>query len=522
MALLYPIGMQNFPNIVNRGYAYVDKTALIYQLTHTFAACFLSRPRRFGKSLLLSTMEAYFRGRRELFKGLAIEELEKDWTVHPVIHIDLNNGNFGSKERLSSTLEGQITKLERDYGITNPLPEIGQRFGEIIRVACEATGQQVVVLIDEYDKPMLEIMTDEEAQKEYRQVLKPFYGTLKASEQYLRFIFITGVTKFAKLSVFSDLNQLKDISLLPDYDTLCGITTQEMIQYFGSGVEAFAQAKGWTVDETIAKLEHKYDGYHFSSRKTGVLNPFSLLNALSDKDLEAYWFATGTPTFLARLMERHHTPADSLVGYKATSELLTSVESVRTNPIPVIYQSGYLTIKDYDEATRRYTLGFPNEEVEQGFLNFLLPYYVKKEDINSSLTIEDFVEDFRDGKAEDMLKRVQSLFADVNFELVLDTEAHYKNVLYIVFKLIGLQVEVERHTSQGSIDMVVKTDRYVYIIEFKYKGTAKKAIDQIIDRGYALPYQCDPRTVLLIGASFSPRTRTLSSRWIIQPLKGKA
>ncbi|MCC8119185.1 MAG: ATP-binding protein [Bacteroidales bacterium] len=519
MALRYPIGIQWFPNLRERGYAYVDKTEIIYRLTHTFDACFLSRPRRFGKSLLLSTMEAYFKGERELFQGLAIEKLEKGWVKHPVIHIDLNNGTFTSVEMVEKSINEELNRLDRIYGIDTKGDTLGARFEAAITRAYQLGGRGVVVLIDEYDKPMLDIIGDEKTQDAYREVLKPFYGTLKKNEKYLRFIFITGVTKFAKLSVFSDLNQLKDISLLPDYDTICGITPEEMLTYFLSGVEEFARAKGWSLDELVKKLEEKYDGYHFSAAMRGVLNPFSLINALCDKSLNDYWIQTGTPTSLVKFMQTRHTPVDELEGYRATGGMLMSVETTKANPIPVIYQTGYLTIKAYDEATQMYTLGFPNDEVEQGFLNYLLPNYANVPNANSGLEILEFVADLRTGNAQGFLRRIQALFANVNFELVLNAEAHYKNVLFIVFKLLGLYVHVERHTSQGSIDMVIETEKYVYIIEFKYNGTAKKALEQIIETGYAMPYQCDSRTVILVAASFSSRTRTLSSRWIIQEYK---
>lgn len=516
MALKYPIGIQWFPNLIERGYTYVDKTEIIYRLTHTFDACFLSRPRRFGKSLLLSTMEAYFKGERELFKGLAIENLEKDWIKHPVIHIDLNNGTFTSVEMVEKSINEELNRLDRIYGINTKGDTFGARFEAAITRAYELTGRSVVVLIDEYDKPMLEIIGDEKTQDAYREVLKPFYGTLKKNEKYIRYIFITGVTKFAKLSVFSDLNQLKDISLLPEFDTICGITPEEMLTYFRSGVEEFAKVKGWTIEEMIKKLEEKYDGYHFSEEMRGVLNPFSLINALSDKKLNDYWIQTGTPTSLVKYMQARHTQVDKLEGYQASGSMLMSVETTKANPIPVIYQTGYLTIKAYDETTGMYTLGFPNDEVEQGFLNYLLPNYANLPDANSGLEILKFVSDLESGDVESFLRRIQALFANVNYELILDTEAHYKNVLFIVFKLLGLYVDVEQHTSQGSIDMIVKTKKYIYIIEFKYKGTAKKAMEQILNTGYALPYQCDERTIFLVAANFIPRTRTLSSRWLIQ------
>lgn len=516
MTTLYPIGIQSFPDLIKDGFAYVDKTALVYKLTHTFRGCFLSRPRRFGKSLLMSTIEAYFKGEKDLFRGLAIEKLEKEWLSYPVIHFDLNNGDYRNSEKLEEALGNQLAVLEQAFGVEKVFNPLGDRFENLIRQVYLEAQQRVVVLIDEYDKPMLEVMTDEKAQKRYREVLKPFYGTLKKMERCIKFIMVTGVTKFAKLSVFSDLNQLKDISLLPTYSTICGITRQEMLDTLSEGLQDFAEVKGWSIDKLVDELERKYDGYHFSENSLGVLNPFSLLNAIQDQKLIDYWFQTGTPNFLADLLHKHHTPLPSLEGIKAEASVLTSVESMTFSPVPVIYQSGYLTIKGYDDARSTYTLGYPNEEVEQGFLHFLLPSYTHLNGQSSKIEVDELVDEIRDGKAEAFLQRLESILAGCNYDLVLEREAHYQNVLYILFTLIGLQVEAEKRISAGRIDLVLKTHRYVYIMEFKYEGTAKEALQQIIDKEYALPYRFDSRKVILVAVNFEAERRNLSPDWIIQ------
>ncbi|MCD8385819.1 MAG: ATP-binding protein [Bacteroidales bacterium] len=514
---LYPLGIQSFPDLIRDGYVYVDKTALIYQLTHTFRGCFLSRPRRFGKSLLQSTIEAYFQGEKDLFKGLAIENLETEWPQHPVIHIDLNNGTYTSKEELTESLIEVLEDLEDTYQVSNPKKTLGGRFNDVIKKAyASANKQRVVILIDEYDKPLLEVIQDEEAQNEYRKVLKPFYGTLKKAERYIRFIFITGVTKFAKLSVFSDLNQLKDVSLLPEYATICGITTQEMLSNFYSGIEEFAAKKSYSIEKMVTELERKYDGYHFSKTKEGVFNPFSLLNALNDKEMSDYWFQTGTPNFLVEALQEHHWDLSTLSGYKADADLLTSIESMHSNPIPVIYQSGYLSIKRYEEKSETYILDFPNEEVERGFLRYLLPRYTDIGNSTSKDEIDKFVEEVRRGEPVRFLLHLQALLGGWNYDLILDREAHYQNVLFVIFSLMKFQVKAEPRISNGRIDLVVETDKFVYIMEFKYKGTAQEAIDQIHNKGYAIPYQCDERTIYLMGINFDSSTRNIDPNWIIE------
>lgn len=366
----YPIGIQSFEKLRQEGYAYVDKTALIYRLAKEGNYFFLSRPRRFGKSLLVSTLAAYFRGERELFKGLAMERLEKEWRHYPVLHIDLNTDRYDNAEVLTQRLNLFLSEWEKSYGRNVNEVTLSQRFEGIIRRICEKEGLPVVILVDEYDKPMLQAIDDNGLQEKFRATLKAFYSVLKTQDRYIRFALLTGVTKFGKVSVFSDLNNLIDISMDERYQTICGITDEEMRSYFTEGIRYVAQNNGLSVEETCARLKRRYDGYHFHQRGVGVYNPFSLLSTFYKGEFGNYWFETGTPTFLVRLLQRDKFYLPDLTRQQVTADFLNSIDSIGESPIPIIYQSGYLTIKDYDREFQLYTLGFPNEEVEEGFNNF--------------------------------------------------------------------------------------------------------------------------------------------------------
>ncbi|MBM6961856.1 AAA family ATPase [Bacteroides caecigallinarum] len=372
MSMLYPIGIQNFEEIRKGGYAYVDKTELIYKLVKSGKYYFLSRPRRFGKSLLISTLESYFCGRKDLFEGLAMEKLEKDWAEYPVFHLDLNTRKYEDKYSLEGILNQYLEKWEQKYGDEkkNRAPE--ERFTYVIERAAEKTGRNVVVLIDEYDKPMLQAIGNDALMTEYRNTLKAFYGVLKSCDRYLRFALLTGVTKFSKVSVFSDLNNLDDISLLQDYNNLCGITECELHDGFRDGILALAEKNGISYDEACIRLKEWYDGYHFASEGDDIYNPFSILNAMKSREFGSYWFETGTPTFLVELLKTARYNLNQLTVEVASSDSLGGIDSMYTNPVPILYQSGYLTIKGYDSEFRVYKLGFPNREVEDGFTRFLL------------------------------------------------------------------------------------------------------------------------------------------------------
>ena len=509
MSKLYPVGVQNFEKVILGGYEYVDKTALIYQLFNTGSYYFLSRPRRFGKSLLLSTLEAYAQGKKELFKGLALEKLEKDWTVYPVLHLDLNTQKYDTPESLTNVLEENVQNWEALYGASSSEIGVARRFQGIIRRACEQTGRRVVILIDEYDKPMLQAIGNEALQNEYRGTLKAFYGALKSMDGCIRFALLTGVTKFGKVSVFSDLNNLMDISMDDRYVEICGISEKEIHAYFEEDIHALATATGLTYEDTCAELKSNYDGYHFTENAVGMYNPFSLLNTFAKKKFGSYWFETGTPTYLVELLKLHHYPIEELEHIVTSQPVLDSIDTASTDPIPVIYQSGYLTIKGYNKMFENYTLGFPNREVEQGFFKFLLPNYASVSVSKSPYQIQCFVEEVMAGKVDDFFERLKTMFADIPYELARDREVHYQNILYIIFKLMGFYVQVEYHTSRGRIDLVLQTQDYVYIMEFKLNGSADEALAQIREKGYAAPFAKDSRTVYKIGINFSDELRNI-------------
>ena len=511
----FPIGIQQFAKVREEGWVYVDKTAHVHQMVTGGMYYFLSRPRRFGKSLLLSTLEAYFQGRKELFEGLAIEQLETEWNVHPVLHLDLNAKPFGKLQDLYDLLNEQLTFYEQQYGSVAVDMSPEGRLRHLIRCAKQKTGHNVVVLIDEYDKPLLQAIGDEPLQKEFRTALKAFYGTLKSADGDLRFAMLTGVTKFSKVSVFSDLNNLEDISMEPRYYDICGISEEELRQYFDDEIVRLAANNEQTKEEAYATLRSRYDGYHFSGNVPGVYNPFSVLHALKNSNYGSYWFSTGTPTYLVELLKDLHLDPKELSGYEATAAELDSIQLRVDNPIAVLYQSGYLTIKDYDRSVRLYKLDFPNEEVEEGFVSFLMPYYTPISETESPSFVGKFVREVRNGKVEDFMCRLKALMADTPYEIIRDLENHYQNVMFIFTKLMGIYTQAEYRTSYGRIDLLITTERYVYVIELKLDGTAEEALAQINSREYSLPFTADGREVVKIGANISSATRNLE-RWLVE------
>lgn len=510
-----PIGIQTFSDIRTQGYLYVDKTALVWQIANSGKPYFLSRPRRFGKSLLLSTFEAYFEGRRDLFEGLAIEQLEEKWEKHPVLHLDLNARKYEHPEDLVAMLNQYLEKWEARFGDEKKGRAPEERFEYVIRRAYEQTGKGVVVLVDEYDKPLLQCLHNEELLEAYRSMLKAFYGVLKSADKYLRFAFLTGVTKFSQVSVFSDLNQLNDISLDYDSGTLCGITHEELVNTFSPEIEMLAKANGLSNEEAIEQMTQQYDGYHFHPYADGVYNPFSVLNAFYKKEFGNYWFQTGTPTFLVKsllksdydlrtLMDGVETPAINFSEYRADTD----------NPIPLIYQSGYLTIKEYDKRFKTYKLGFPNDEVRYGFLNFLVPFYTPITDDKKNFYIGQFIKELEQGEVDAFMQRFEAFFADFPYELNDKTERHYQVVVYLIFKLMGQFTQAEVRSAKGRADAIVQTPKYIYVFEFKLNGTAEDALQQINDKGYAVPFQADGRQVVKVGVEFSAEARNVS-RWLV-------
>ncbi|MEO5063472.1 ATP-binding protein [Bacteroides ovatus] len=515
MSKTYPIGIQNFESLRNDNYFYVDKTKLIYQLARSGRYYFLSRPRRFGKSLLISTLEAYFEGKKELFKGLAIENLEKDWIKYPILHLDLNIEKYNSPDSLDKILNDKLEYWESIYGTRPSETSFSLRFAGIVRRAYEQTGQRVAILVDEYDKPMLQSIGNEELQRSFRDTLKPFYGVLKSMDGCIKFALLTGVTKFGKISVFSDLNNLNDISMDERYIEICGITEKEIHENLEDELHELARRQKMTYDEVCKELKECYDGYHFVEDSIGLYNPFSLLNTFDKMKFGSYWFETGTPTYLVELLKQNHYSLQRIAHEETDADVLNSIDSASQNPVPVIYQSGYLTIKGYDRRFGMYRLGFPNREVEEGFIKFLLPYYANADKIESPFQISKFVHEVEQGDYDAFFRRLQSFFADTPYELVRDLELHYQNVLFIVFKLIGFYVKAEYHTSEGRIDLILQTDQFVYIMEFKLDGTAEEAIKQINDKHYAQAFNADKRKLYKIGINFSNKTRNIE-RWIVE------
>ena len=514
----YPIGIQSFESLIKDGYFYVDKTKLVYRLATTGRYYFLSRPRRFGKSLLLSTLHAYFEGKKELFEGLEIEKLETDWTPHPILHLDLNTQKYDKPESLDNILDEHLSEWEKLYG-SNPLEQsLARRFDGVIKRAHEKTGQRAVILVDEYDKPMLQAIGNDELQSAYRETLKPFYGALKSRDADIRFAFLTGVTKFGKVSVFSDLNNLNDISMWDKYYDICGISEEELERDFREDIEALADAQGMTYGDCITRLKHMYDGYHFDAGTPGVYNPFSLLNTFAKLKFGYYWFETGTPTYLVKLLQLHNYDLNEMANEQTSEDVLNSIDAASTNPIPVIYQSGYLTIKDYDPEFELYTLGFPNEEVEKGFVRYLMPFYTTVNQNKTAFEISRFVKDIERGDYDSFLTRLRSFYADIPYEMQRDLEVHYQNVLFIVFRLMGFHVAVEYRTSNGRVDLVLKAREYIYVMEFKFDGTAEEAIRQINEKGYAAPFKADGRRIVKLGINFSRETKTID-KWIVEEEK---
>ncbi len=507
-----PIGIQSFEFLRSEGYLYVDKTALIYQLVTMGKPYFLSRPRRFGKSLLLSTLEAYFLGKKELFKGLAIEQLEQNWYAHPVLHLSLNAAKYDTVESLDEMLERQLSGWERKYGVEKETMSYSGRFMSVIQSACEQTGRRVVVLVDEYDKPMLSSFENPELQEEFRKTLTAFYTVLKDADPWLQFVFITGVTKFAQMGIFSNLNQLNDISFDLAYNTLCGLTRTEIEGTFMPELEAISCNRSLTKSEVMDKLTKHYDGYRFTyeRRFTPMYNPFSVLSALQKYSFGNYWFASGTPTFLATMLRKTDFDLRELEGVEVLAASLTDDRADIHNPIPMIYQSGYLTIKDYNEGFQMFTLGFPNEEVKYGFLNFVSPFYTPVSEINTAFHIRKFVSELERGEVDAFLIRLRAFFADFPYELSDKTERHYQVVFYLVFKLMGQFVQTEVRSARGRADAVVQTAERIYVFEFKLNGTAEGALKQIDDKGYLLPFTVDGRKLVKVGVSFDKEERNLN------------
>ncbi len=533
-----PIGIQTFKGLREDDYLYVDKTVVIHQLVTEAKVYFLSRPRRFGKSLLCSTLKAYFEGKKELFKGLAIEKLETEWTEYPVLYFDFNGQVYGEGEGLRTMLNEHLKGWESTYGISSTIDfdslpierqntTLASRFFNVVVKAHEQTGKRVVVIVDEYDKPLLESLESQEIQEQSRALFKGFFGNLKKLDEHLKFVFFTGVTKFSKVSIFSDLKQLRDISLNEKYETICGISKDELLSNFTEHISALAEYNKVTYDECVALLKRYYDGYHFSERMTDMFNPFSILNAFGDGKFGFYWFSTGTPTFLVKRLASVKNDFDFKKlsdGVSISIGEITDYRPDNTNIIPLLYQSGYLTIKEFDLATQIYTLAYPNEEVKYGMLNSLAPEVTSRGDTTISLV--DMRKALNSKNVDDMMLILKSVYASLPYikpvyredmdeedrQDVLNKyiERDFQNVIYIFFLLMGQPTYSEVQNNLGRADCIVETDKYVYLFEFKVESSADEALKQIKAHEYASRYAADKREVICVGVNFGRRKRNIT------------
>ena len=520
----YPIGIQSFQDIREKGYVYVDKTALIYQLVTTGKIYFLSRPRRFGKSLLISTLEHYFLGHKELFKGLAIEQLEQEWLEYPVFHIDFNGDDFTQEGILQKRIEDYVGNWEDIYGKAPHAQTTGNRFAYVLEQAHKQTGRQAVVLIDEYDKPILDVLDSgyrtqqngEEMllEEQHRNILKGFYSVFKGADPHLQFVLLTGVTKFSQVSVFSGFNQPDDISMVREFESLCGITKEELLTVFSDSIQLLADELDLDREQTIQVLKDRYDGYHFGKRMTDIFNPFSILKCFRHLSVEDYWFKSGTPTYLVRLLnhakehinelaQRYYRP-EEFVDYKADVE----------RPLPMIYQSGYLTIKAYNPRRNTYLLDFPNKEVQNGFISILSAGYFKTVSPRNSW-LQDMTDALEEGDLDKLEKLLTTLLSETTYRMQrkgdpVECERYFQYTIYLVLRMISIySVFIEKEQSQGRVDCIVETPNYIYIFEFKLDGSAEQALQQIQEKGYAKPYLTDPRKLYQIGINFSSETGTI-------------
>ena len=522
-----PIGVQSFKDLREKHFLYVDKTDYVSRLINDSKVYFLSRPRRFGKSLFLSTLAAYFLGQKELFKGLYIEKAEEAqalrenraaWEVYPVLYFDFNTGQYDTLESLISRIQLFLLPLEKKYNKAPVEGDLAQRLEEIIKQIYEKTQKQVVILVDEYDKPLLQTMgVNETLNEDYRNTLKAFYSVIKSCDQYIRFAFLTGVTKFSKISIFSDLNNLKDISLSKNYAGICGISQAELEANFEPEIQALADEQAVTYTQALEALKQWYDGYLFHPAGEGMYNPYSILNAFDDKEIKSYWFSTGTPTFLVEYLKEAHYFIPDLDGKVELNEAgLQTYRAVAQDALPILFQAGYLTIKEYIRDLRLYRLGFPNDEVRYGFLENLLSTYASVPFGQTGVSVGRFVQDIRKGNVDGFMERMQAIIAGITYDHFSDKdlklrEQNYQTAVYLIFALIGQFVRTEVHCSTGRSDCIVQTADTIYIFEFKLteNGTAEDALKQIKEKHYAAPYKASEKKIVLIGSSFDEETRTI-------------
>ena len=513
----YPIGIQTFRDIVEGGYLYIDKTGIIHELVETYCYVFLNRPRRFGKSLLSSTIHSYFAGDQELFEGLEAGKRKKEWTRHPVFHFDMSTAKHLDEEQLESELSLKLDRYEEIYGKVETETQINQRFEGLVQRAVKQTGEKAVVIIDEYDAPLLDVMNDQQKLAPMRQIMRNFYSPIKSLDPYLRFVFITGINKFAQLSIFSELNNLQNISMMPEYSAICGISQSELESQMKESVRRMSESLGQSCEETLEELKRNYDGYHFCAESEDIYNPFSLIKSLDAKDFGSYWFETGTPTFLVEWLQRSQIDETALNSMPMIPSTAFDISpEVSNSPLPVLYQTGYLTIKGYDRRTRLFTLGYPNEEVRLGFSQCLLAGY-DHDYASGSIFVARFFSAMDSHDIDKALTLLQSFLAGIPYDLENKTEKHFQTIIYLIFSLLGYYTRAEVKSAAGRADAVCWTKDRTYVFEFKLDGSAEDALKQIDDKGYLIPYKADG-TCVKVGVNISSQTRTIES-WKVETLE---
>ena len=506
----YPIGIQTFREIVEGGYLYIDKTGIIHELVETYSYVFLNRPRRFGKSLLSSTIHSYFAGEKELFEGLEAGRLKKEWTKHPVFHFDMSTAKHLDEEQLLSELSLKLSRYEEIYGKAEGETQINQRFEGLVQRAAEKTGEKAVIIIDEYDAPLLDVMNDQQRLAPMRQIMRNFYSPIKSLDPYLRFVFITGINKFAQLSIFSELNNLQNISMMPEYSAICGISQSELESQMKESVRRMSESLGQSCEETLEELKRNYDGYHFCAGSEDIYNPFSLIKSLDAKDFGSYWFDTGTPTFLLERLRNSDIDETTLDSMPMIPESDFDVSpEISDNVLPMLYQTGYLTIKDYDRNLHLYTLGYPNREVKIGFTQGLLAQYRSRMMTGSGFVAQFFVAMYRHD-IDKALTLLQSFLAGIPYDLENKTEKHFQTIIYLIFSLLGYYTRAEVKSAAGRADAVCWTKDRIYVFEFKLDGSAEQALRQIDDKGYLIPYKADGNCIK-VGVNISSQARTIES-----------
>lgn len=516
---LYPIGIQTFERIRKEDKFYVDKTEYVYRMTHTDGTYFfLSRPRRFGKSLLVSTFESYFEGKKELFEGLAIEKLEKEWKEYPVLHFDMSLGKHMDIEQLKRYLLFIIENNEKRYGVESHLPDPNVRFANLMQTIFEQTGKQVVVLIDEYDAPLLDVAHEDTQLDALRDIMRNFYSPLKGCEKMLRFVFLTGITKFSQLSIFSELNNITNISMQEQYAGICGITKDELLTLMSDDINRLAEKNRISYEKTVDRLKSNYDGYHFTWPSPDVFNPFSLLNCFAEGKFNAYWFGSGTPTYLLNMMRKYaFTPINLGEKMEAGKDDFDAATETMTTIMPLLYQSGYITIKDYDEDTELYTLALPNKEIHIGLFRSLLPHYLNRMSVMGNTTIAKMSKLINQGKMDEALLLLKTFLETVPYCDNTNYEGHYQQMMYIIFALLtNFCILVEQHTAKGRTDLTMETHDTIYVIELKFNKTAEEALQQIKDKHYADAFALKGKPVIKIGINYTITEEVSTLDWVIE------